>query len=335
MKCEAETPIRACPSACARLARAHAGQAPPAVGIALALFLALALGSCSPSKFAANQVGNAIAKSSDVFTSDDDPELVRDAIPFGLKTMESLLHENPRHAGLLLAACQGFTEYAYAFVQMDAENATDFDKQQALHERALKLYMRARGYGLRGLELKHKGITQQLAASPDSALRGVTLREQPLLYWTGAAWGSAISLGKDKPELVADFPVVKAIMQRALALDENFEHGAIHEAMIALEAVPPEMGGSVDRAREHFERAVAISSGAKPGPYVTLAETVAVMKQDRKEFEDLLNKALAIDPEKDQSERLVTILMQRKARALLAKEDELFVDSGTPAEKTK
>ena len=134
---------------------------------------------------------------------------------------------------------------------------------------------------------------------------------------------------------MADFPAVKALLQRALELDENFEQGAIHEAMIVLEAVPPEMGGSVDRAREHFERAIALSKGEKPGPYVTLAETVSVMKQDRKEFEDLLNRALAIDPEKNQSERLVTILMQRKARALLAKEDELFLDSGTPAENPK
>jgi len=315
--------------------RTRARNAPSAGRIALAALLALALGSCSPSKFAANEVGNAIARSGDVFSSDDDPELVRDAIPFGLKTMESLLHESPRHAGLLLAACQGFTQYAYAFVQMDADNISDFEKQQAQRERALKLYLRARGYGLRGLELKHKGITQRLAANPDSAVKDVTAREQPFLYWTAAAWGSAIALGKDRPALVADFPTVKALMKRALALDENFENGAIHEAMIALEAVPPEMGGSVERAREHFDRAVAISNGAKPGPYVTLAETVAVMKQDRKEFEDLLNRALAIDPEKDQSERLVTILMQRKARALLAREDELFLDSGSPVEKPK
>jgi predicted anti-sigma-YlaC factor YlaD len=68
---------------------------------------------------------------------------------------------------------------------------------------------------------------------------------------------------------------------------------------------------------------------------VTLAETVAVQNQDRKEFEMLLNQALAIDPEKNQSERLVTILTQRKARALLAKEDELFIDSGSHPEKSK
>jgi predicted anti-sigma-YlaC factor YlaD len=292
--------------------------------------------SCSPRKYAVNQIGNAIARSSDVFTTDDDPELVRDAIPFGLKTMESLLRESPKHSGLLLAACQGFTQYAYAFVQMDADYGTaDFERQEALRQRAQKLYLRARGYGLRGLELKHPGITQRLATDPTQAVEAATAKEVALLYWTAAAWGSAISLGKDRPDLVADFPAVKALMQRALALDENFEGGAIHEAMIVLEALPAEMGGSVERARAHFERAVAISKGEKPGPYVTLAESVSVMKQDRREFRDLLNRALAIDPEKNQSVRLVTVLTQRKARALLAREDELFIEPESPAEEVK
>lgn len=302
----------------------------------LVLLLALGLVSCSPRKYAVNQIGNAIARSSDVFTNDDDPELVREAIPFGLKTMESLLRESPKHPGLLLAACQGFTQYAYAFVQMDADYGTaDFERQEALRQRALKLYLRARGYGLRGLELKHQGLTQRLATDPKQALEAVTAKEVALLYWTAAAWGSAISLGKDRPDLVADFPAVKALMQRALALDENFEGGAIHEAMIVLEALPAEMGGSVERARAHFERAVAISKGEKPGPYVTLAESVSVMKQDRREFRDLLNRALAIDPEKNQSVRLVTVLTQRKARALLAREDELFIEPESPAEDVK
>ena len=304
--------------------------------LALLLALALGLASCSPRKYAVNQIGNAIAKSGDVFTADDDPELVREAVPFGLKTMESLLRESPKHAGLLLAACQGFTQYAYAFVQMDADYGTaDFERQEALRQRALKLYLRARGYGLRGLELKHEGLTQRLATDPTQAVEAVTAKEVALLYWTAAAWGSAISLGKDRPELVADFPAVKALMQRALALDENFEGGAIHEAMIVLEALPPEMGGSVERARAHFERAVAISKGEKPGPYVTLAESVSVMKQDRREFRDLLNRALAIDPEKNQSVRLVTVLTQRKARTLLAREDELFIEPESPAEDVK
>ena len=87
----------------------------------IAWFALLALiattGACSMRRFAANAVGNALAKGPDVYSSDDDPDLVRDAVPFGLKTMESLLAVVPDNRNLLLAACRGFTQYAYAFVQ--------------------------------------------------------------------------------------------------------------------------------------------------------------------------------------------------------------------------
>ena len=297
---------------------------------AIAALLLLATTSCSVRKFAVNEIGNSIARGNELFTADDDPELVRDALPFGLKTMEMLLAESPRHPGLLLAATQGFTQYAYAFVQMDADlaGAADYEKITALRDRALKLYLRARGYGLRGLEIRHKGITQQLSLTPEAAVKGITLKEQPILFWTAAAWGSAVGLGRDRPELMADIPAVRALMQRALELDENFGGGAIHEAMIALDALPRDLGGSPEHARQHFERAVAISNGARPGPYVTLAETIEVQRQDRAAFERLLQQALAIDPEKKPSARLETLMMQRKARALLARADELFFDSG-------
>src|SRR5439155_6469407 len=199
MSCDPETTSNACMAQ--RNGRSPAHGFPRAARRFGSVLLALGLGACSPSKFAANQVGNAIAKGGDVYSSDDDPELVRDAIPFGLKTMESLLQETPRHAGLLLAACQGFTQYAYAFVQMDADSTSDFAKQQALHERALKLYLRAPGYGLRALELKHPGVTQRLGPDPALAVQEVTLREQPLLYWTAAAWGSALDPRKDRSGL--------------------------------------------------------------------------------------------------------------------------------------
>ncbi len=320
------------PAACRRdSGRAGAPPARSAIRIAaLAALLLLGATSCSVRKFAVNQIGNAIAAGGDTFTADDDPELVRDALPFGLKTMEMLLADSPRHPGLLLAATQGFTQYAYAFVQMDADvaSAADYERTAALRERALKLYLRARGYGLRGLELHHRGITQQLTLDPETAARSITKREQPQLYWTAAAWGAAIGLGKDRPDLVADIPVVRALMRRALDLDERFQDGAALEAMIVLDALPPDLGGSVERANRDFERAVAISGGGRPGPYVTLAEAVAVQQQDRKRFEQLLNQALAIDPEKNPSARLETVMMQRKARALLARADELFLESG-------
>src|ERR1700745_93844 len=86
------------------------------------LILTLVLGAgCSIKKVAINKLGNALASGGTTFTSDEDPELVRDALPFSLKLIESLLAESPRHQGLLFAASSGFTPYAYAFVQEEAD----------------------------------------------------------------------------------------------------------------------------------------------------------------------------------------------------------------------
>ena len=94
------------------------------------------------------------------------------------------------------------------------------------------------------------------------------------------------------------------------------------------------MGGSEARARGHFARAVALSKDTKASPYVTLATSVSVLKQDRKEFEALLNRALEFDPDRDPSQRLVTVVLQRKARALLEHEDEFFVEEAAPPDTT-
>ncbi len=299
----------------------------------VALAVGVAASGCSLKRMAVNSVASSIAQGGDVFSRDDDPELIRAALPFGLKTMESLLEIVPDHRGLLLAACQGYTQYAYAFVQMDADliEPVNYGEANRLRDRALKLFVRGRNFGLRALELDHRGITSLLQARPDSAARLLKAREVPVLYWTAAAWGSAINLGKDRPDIAADIDAVKALITRGLALDERYEQGAFHEAMILLESLPPAMGGSPERARRHFQRAVELSGGLRPGPYVTLAQSVSVASQNRREFRDLLGKALAVDPEKDPKDRLATLLLQRKAHALLEREDELFLEADTTA----
>lgn len=82
-------------------------------GAALVLTAVLTAGCSSVQQLAVNKLGDALAKQGTVFSSDDDPELIGDAIPFSLKLIESLLAENPRHPGLLLAAASGFTQYAF------------------------------------------------------------------------------------------------------------------------------------------------------------------------------------------------------------------------------
>lgn len=291
------------------------------------LVLLVVTTGCSIKTMAVKTVANTLSDTGDVFTRDDDPELIRDATPFALKLYESLLESVPTHVPLLVTTCGGFTQYGYAFLEAEADGLSGSRRAEAvaLRERALKHYLRARGYCLRAIDSRFgKGTSEALLQDPTAAVAKARKDDVPLLYWSAAAWGAAISLGIDRPDLAIDLPTVRALADRALALDASWNKGAIHELMISLDSLPDALGGNPDRAREHFKTAVEIQKGLSPGPYVSLATGIAVPAQDRAEFERLLKDALAIDPEKDPSNRLVILITQRRARVLLDRVDELF-----------
>ncbi len=294
-----------------------------------ALAVTAVAAGCSISHLAVNKIGDAMAGSGTTFASDDDPELIQEAIPFSLKLMESLLNASPRHRGLLLATASGFTQYAYAFVQQNADRLEDQDvaAAAAARLRARRLYLRARDYGLRGLETRHKDFAAALRADARQAVQVATKEDVPMLYWTAAAWGAAVSLSKDDPDLIADQPLFEALIDRALELDEAFGDGSIHAFLISYEpARQGAQGDPYERARVHFDRAVSLTGGQLAGPFVAYAEAVDEARQDRAEFESMLQKALSIDPDAKKEWRLANLVMQRRARWLLSRADDLFLE---------
>lgn len=305
----------------------------------LAGLLALCLGStgCSVKRLAINQLGDALSNGGGSFATDDDPDLIRDAAPFSLKLMESLLVEAPEHRELLQALASGFTQYAYAFAALPADEVEEKDLAAATagRERAKRLYLRARNYGLRGLEARHPGFEKLLRANPAAAVRVTKQADVHLLYWTAASWAAGISLSKDNPDAIADLPLAAALIDRALVLEAAFDHGAIHSFLITFELARP--GASTDgvaKARQHFARAIELSGGNQAGPYVSLAENVAVKQQNAAEFKALLEKALAVKVDARPEWRLVNTIMQRRAKWLLGRMDDLILPA-LPTETPK
>jgi predicted anti-sigma-YlaC factor YlaD len=298
-------------------------------GKQLAVVSCAVLAGCTTIKHSAvDSLGDALAAGGTTFSADDDPELIAAAAPFSLKLMESLLAERPQHRGLLLAAASGFTQYAFAFVQQEADEIVekDFAAGSAMQTRARRLYLRARDYGLRGLDVAHPGFSTKLRADPQAAVRTAVREDVPLLFWTAASWGAAISLSKDNADLIGDQGILEALIDRAAELNEQFDQGAIHSFLITYEmARPAGTGAAAERARRHFERAVALSSKQQAGPFVNLAEAVAVPAGQRAEFESLLKQALAIDADARPEWRLNNLVMQRRARWLLGRIDDLFL----------
>ena len=266
---------------------------------------------------------------SNVFVCDNDPELIRDAFPFALKTYEALLASDPKNRDLCLATAEGFVKYANAFVHAEAEKLEelDFQRAQYLRRRATKLYLRGRSYAVAGLTLDYPDFEKKLREDVQQVLRALSQKDVPLLFWAAAGWAGAISTDVNNMSLIAELPMVEAMMRRALELDKDFEDGAIHEFFITYEGSRSEaMGGNTERAWEHFDSVVSLTRGEKASPYVSLASTVAVREQNYKMFEDLLHKALAIDPDAVPEWRLANILAQEKAQWLLDHSAELFLD---------
>jgi len=261
-----------------------------------------------------------------VWAGDDDPQLVRDALPFALKTIESLLAADPQNRDLLLAAASGFTQYAYAFIEGETGQG-DQDPAAALaaRGRARRMYLRARDYAVRGLDLRRPGIRAALQQDPAKAVAAFGVDDVPFLYWSGAAWGAAIASGKDHPELIADLAAVRALLERARALREDFAHGAIHAALLPLDALSPAMGGSPEHARLDYERALALSGGHDAGLFVTWAMSIAMPAQDRAGFEAAIQRALDVDADAYPENRLANLVSQRRARYLKQHVDDLFL----------
>ena len=291
-------------------------------GILLALGV---LTGCSLRTMAVNAVLPTLVNPA-VYLSEEDPEVARAALPFLLKTIESIIEADPARQDVLLFANTGFVLYANAFLQADAAIAEwdDYARTTELNERAHRMYLRARDYGLRNVEVAHPGITERLTSNPEAAVEVFGRDDVESLYYLGGAWILAISLRLDQPALVADLPAARALLDRALELDGDFERGALHSAFITLESVGEAMGGSYERAREHFARAVELSEGQDAGPYVSLATGVAVAEENREEFRELLEVAIAIDPDEVPENRLLNTIAQRRARVLLDHIDDLF-----------
>ena len=290
------------------------------------LALACATG-CSAKRMAVGAVADALGGAGGgSFASDDDPELVRDAIPFGLKLQETLLESTPEHGGLLVASASGFASYAY-LLQDAASRAEPSDRESARlqRQRVSRLYLRGRDYALRGLEVAHPGFRAAIATDLGAALTDTDRDDVDLLYWAAAAQAGALSANKGDAELIADLPRAGAFMQRVLELDESYGAGAAHEFFVSYEASRP--GGSVARAREHFARAQELAHGERAALFVSLAENVSVQQQNLAEFQSLLEQAQAVDLERAPQHRLVNVLAQRRAQWLRERTADLFLDA--------
>jgi predicted anti-sigma-YlaC factor YlaD len=300
------------------------------------LFLAVLAGGCSVEKMALNKVAGMLSGSSstDVFSSDNDPDLVGEALPFAIKLYESLLASLPSHDGLRLRTGSLYIMYANAFVETPAEMTPrrEAEERDYLLARAKNLYLRGRDILFVALEKKNPAIRRQLKDRQyKEAMAPFGKADCDLLYWTALGWLAAFSVNPLDMTLGQTVPQTRAIIERVQALQPDYGGGALDSFYVGYYgSLPGYLGGDAAKARAHFARAQERLGKTDTSPLMALATSVSVNEQNAAEFKDLLGRVLAFDPESSPSTRLVNILNQRKARWLLDHIDDFFIETEHP-----
>ena len=323
------------------------------------LILFLTISSCSINRFATRIVADALtgSGSGSVFTTDDDPEFIADALPFTLKVFESLLQSDPKNISLIEATAGGFISYANGFLQSPAEllEYEQIDEKEKLLKRASAMYRRGGVYASQGLELLYPGFDTLFSGGDwHSALINMSDDAVPFLYWKAAAIMGEFSVDSFNPSLMIEVAGAVALAVRALELDADYNQGALHDLFIAvfanipvslvyrtmdensnysvirtLETYYEDSGLSSkgvsfnDQVKFHLDLSVELSAGMKASPYV-LASSIYVNNQDHDGFMMILNKALEIDTNHNPENRLMNIISQRKAQWLIDHIEDYF-----------
>ena len=299
-----------------------------AVPVLLVAALASTATGCSVKRFALTRVANSLAETGDAFEGDDDPDLVGAALPFSLKMMESLAEQVPGHQGVRLACARGFTSYAYAYVQQPAEmEGGDLARRDEAYLRARRLYAR-------GLDTGSRRSTDR---TPPSALGSATIRSPPRTP-CGAST-SRCSIGRRRrsvwrsrcrsrtPRCWGGCAKSTRCSMRALALDEAWGRGALHEFAITLEGARPPDGRRDPRAaRAHYDRALALSGGRRASLFVDLrggALPCATRTPWRSAPRSIGRSPSMLRAARE--DRLTNLLAQRRARWLVAHQDDLIL----------
>ena len=247
---------------------------------------------------------------------------------FELKVNRALRNaeKNPFNSTILLEAQKRLTQYGYTFLLEigDRKIYEDYAVSKQIYSEAKQSFSKAFVIGKNALRINYPEVDQWLS-NPEKIKINFKIQHISNLYWTAASIGGLIKSGKGSPETVVLLPQVGLLLNTALELDPSWGNGSVYTALISYTMAEFQVSkAKKETVKFYFEEAVRLSNGKDAGTFVAYAESVSIKNQDKNEFIQLLNKAVAITPTDDEEINLQNIIARNRAKWLLLRTDELF-----------
>jgi hypothetical protein len=305
----------------------------PLLAGALSSLLLAGASGCNLNKLVADQTGSVLHEAAPALDAFWDYDLAGLGIPGAIMQLEAFYSISPNNEDLALTLAKAYVGYANGWVENayeDADAKGNMDEADRLRQRARLLHLRARNLALHIMRVKHKGIDDALKSSDPEELPRYLKKHYKSksdvgpVFWAGLAWGAAINVSLDQPDLIVELPLAKALVTHALELDDLYFNGGAYMFLGAAEAsLPAAMGGNPEKGREYFERGLERTDRANHMLQFMYARTYAVNTQNRELFEKLLNEIIDA-PDLGPKVRLSNKIARVRAARYLARIDELF-----------
>ncbi len=253
------------------------------------------------------------------------PDLSTAYFEYSIERNDKQIIQNPNDIDLLTKAAKNHVQYAYGFIieKADRQVFSSYSEAINLYQKAENHFQTAEIYAKTALKVRHPEFEDWFRSN--SVNHSLEKIDVPILFWAAAAIGGKISAGRGSPMALIQLPQVKWLLEQAVILDSDWNHGTLHSALFTYYlSVPNQTTETLNKAIGHFEKALVLSNGLDCSLYVNYAENLSVKNQNKSEFVTFLDKALSVNPKQNKNLYLSNVIAQNRAKWLLEQTDELF-----------
>ena len=234
--------------------------------------------------------------------------------------------KNSDNSLLQFQASKELTTYLYGFSMNEAEELKnqDYDKGKAAYLRTHNDFVRSLNYINTSLVLDYPNFLLWINGQDNNEIK-FKKESAEKLYWAAGAYAGAIQSSNGDPEWIIQLPKIGLLLEEGMKLDSSWNFGSFYTAMISYSIIRHD--AKEDKfivAQNYFKKAVEASDGQDLSPYISYAENIAVSSQNKKEFTNMLYKALNIDIYANPELTLTNYIGRKRANWLLDNIDEFF-----------
>lgn len=272
------------------------------------ILVCVALSSCATVQIP-NNLSSAILNS-------DDLQTVNDGLPAYLLMVDALVETYPKSESLRLTSASLNGSYGGVFVPADQP-----ERQKRLTAKALE----QAGIAFCLYDNKACDLTALKPVELEQALpQWNSPKDLPYLYALGTAWASYIQAHADDWLVIAQLGRAEAVLKQLVSIEPEYEKGmALLYLGVMNSILPPSLGGQPDIAQDYYERALVAGNEENLIIYVYYASNFARLMFDQALHDDLLNRALSLDPYVD-GYTLQNVFALEQAKQLLATSNDYF-----------